>query len=61
MRTKTLKFTVCDPKSRSGTEIDVLFVKRETNTCPIGQLFCYIQLILNFVESYTNYLDNVKK
>lgn len=44
MRTRTLKFTVC-LRSRSGTEIDMLFVKTDPNTGPISQVFCYIQVI----------------
>lgn len=45
-------------KSRSGTENDMLFVKTETNTGPIGQVFYYIQVFefLSFVLiKYTHY------
>lgn len=47
MRTRTLElFTVYGLKSRSGTKIDMLFVKTHTITGPIVQLFCYIQVTI---------------
>lgn len=47
MRTRTQEFTVyLWLKSRSGTEIDMLIVKTETNTGRIGQVFGYIQVFL---------------
>lgn len=46
MRTSSLELNVYGLKSRSGTEIDMLFVKTETNPSPIGKVFCYIQVYL---------------
>lgn len=40
MNTRTLEFTMYGLKLRNGPEIDMLFVKTETNTGPIGQFFC---------------------
>lgn len=36
------EFSVYNLKSRSGTNIDMLFANTETNTDQIGKNFCYI-------------------
>lgn len=36
------EFSVYNLKSRSGTDIDMLFANTETNTDQIGKNFCYI-------------------
>lgn len=46
MRTRPYELTLYGLNSRSGTKIDMLLLKTETNTGPIGQFFCYIQVIL---------------
>lgn len=48
MRNRTQEFTGYGLKSRSGQEIDMLFVKAEPNTRRIGQFSCNRQLILSY-------------
>lgn len=43
MRTRIKELTVNGLKTRSGMEIDMSFVKTETNTGHVGQLNCYWQ------------------
>lgn len=46
MRSRTEEFTMYGLKSRTETNIDIVFVKTETNTGPIDQFNCYLQQIL---------------